>query len=351
MTTPLHILPISPAKPLLAALAVACALAADAAKPIPAPFWGDPTLQVERTGTTSRSLDFASLFVDADGLTELTVCGWFRSTTTNDNVNLPFVVFACSNVPARSTAEGGPPLADLTSTGSLTGDYLPLGSDGTWAATCLTDYALPPGMCSQPGQFQYGYYSVNISTDKPLTLNVGGSEVEVPVTNFWSFGILATSASRAVSIAASDPSAHVRFGIGENPLVQFVPAQFDQLDSEGMGSDGSLGVIATNEWRFVVARARIDGGTNLAVHACGYSRTAKFQNEQSVARTLWKPSATFARNARVRVLFGRFGGMAGVTIHSWGLRAYGYYLPDALVERMRDQDWTEMTRRGIVPIP
>ncbi len=342
------------APPLAAALAALSALSASAAKPLPRPIWGDPTLQASSSSDYNDGWhDHFTAFVAAPGLTGLTFCGWFRFDNANAYSKQPlFAMVSFSNRAARSGREGGAKLPNLTSANWWDGaDDLPLGSDGTWAETCLpASYALPNDRMGE--DFLYGCYAVNVSTDAPLTLAVSGYEVQVPATNFWAFNAPARAASRAVSVSASSPSAHVRLGIAENPLVQFVGAQFDSFDESGSRSfDDALGGIVSNEWRFVVARARIDGGTNLAVSVCGYSRTAKFANEQSVSQPMWRPTAAFERDARVRVMFECFnsGGMSNVTVRAFGMRAYGAALDDALVERMRDQDWAEMARRGLVP--
>lgn len=336
-----------------AAAALLAALSASAAKPLPRPIWGDPTLQAasSRAYPDDGYHDHFTAYVATPGLTGLTFCGWFRFDHANAYRQTPLFAMAMfSNKAARSGREGGAKLPNLTSSNWWDGaDDLPLGADGTWAETCLpASYALPNSYVND--DFRYGCYAVNVSTDAPLTLTVSGYEVQVPVTNFWAFNAPARAASRAVSVAASSPSAHVRLGIAENPLVQFVGAQFD--NNGGYGDDlygAAIGGIVSNEWRFVVARARIDGGTNLAVSVCGYGATNRFANAQSVSQPMWRPTAAFERDARFRLLFASLVNMTNVTVRSYGMRAYGAALDDALVERMRDQDWAEMARRGLVP--
>lgn len=296
---------------------------------------------------------YLTAFVGTPGLSGLTVCGWMRYDAPADaNAVIPLaVVFDVSNVPARATTEGGAALPDLCPTNWWDGDDdLPLAADGTWAATVLpASYDLPPDFADgSSNQWKYGCYVVNVSTDSPLTLTVGGEEMQVPATNLLVRNVLAASASRAVSVAASDPAAHVRLGVAENPLVQFVGAQFDGSDMSGASPVGEeFGGVVTNGWRFVVARARIDGGTNLAVSVCGYTRAARLENAGFVSRRLWRPSATFAPDARAMVMTCGLLGSGGAVL-GYGWRAYGCWLGDALVERMRDQDWAELVRRGLV---
>lgn len=339
-----------PAAALLAALAPS---AASAAKPLPRPIWGDPTLQASssRDYPDDGFHDHFTAYVATPGLTGLTVCGWFRFDSRNVYGVTPLMAMVMfSNRAARSGLEGGAKLANLCPTNWWDGaDDLPLAADGTWACACL------PASYDKPNDgfgedFRYGVYAVNVSTDTPLTLDVAGGEVQVPVTNFWAFNAVARSAGRAVSVAAESPSAHVRFGLAVQPLVQFVGAQFDSFNSYGTSYwDGNLGGVVSNGWRFVVARARIDGGTNLAVRVCGYGATNLFENVQSVSQAMWKPTAAFEPDARVRILFASLSGMSNVTVRTYGLRAYGAELDDALVERMRDLDWAELKRRGLVP--
>lgn len=338
----------------IAATALAAALAASAfaAKPLPRPFWGDPTLQTaQRPKTGADAWAYLSAFVDPPGLAAVTLCGWLRYDPPADaKVFFPLVVMAdFSNVPARATAEGGATLPDLCPSNWWDGDDdLPLAADGTWAATLLpASYDMPPDFAAAD-RWRHGCYAVNVLTDSPLTLTVGGEELQVPATNLFACNVMAASASRAVSVAASDPAARVRFGIAENPLVQFVGAQFDGMDPGGLTpADEELGGVITNGWRFVVARARIDGGTNLAVSVCGYTRSARLENAGAVSQRLWRPSATFAPDARARVILCGLIGTDGVVL-GYGWRAYGGWLGDALVDRMRDQDWAELVRRGLV---
>lgn len=340
----------------IAATALSAALAASAfaAKPLPRPTWGDPALQTaQRPRTGTGAWGYFTGFVGTPGLSGLTVCGWMRYDPPADaQAVFPIIVMASfSNVPARATTEGGAALPDLCPTNWWDGDAdLPLAADGTWAATILpASYDLPPDFVDgSSDQWRHGCYAVNVSTDSPLTLTVGGEELQVPATNLFVRNVMAASASRAVSVAASDPAARVRLGVAENPLVQFVGGQFDGTSQSGMSPAGEeFGGVVTNGWRFVVARARIDGGTNLAVSVCGYTRSARLENDDSVSQRLWRPSATFAPDARIRVMTCDLLGLRGVVL-GYGWRAYGCWLGDALVERMRDQDWAELVRRGLV---
>ena len=338
------------------ALAILAAAPALGAKPLPSPFWGDPTLQtVSPVRSGSAAAEYCTAFVGDSAPTGLTICGWARY----DGPVAPiFVQFMFSNVPARATAEGGAELANLTSSNWWDGDAdLPLGDDGTWAETCLpASYDLPPNStAAMTDQWGHGCFVVNVSTDSPLTLTVGGEELQVPVTNRYVRNVQAASASRAVSVAASDPAAHVRFGVAVNPLVQFVGAQFDSnpIDDAASGSmetvfSGSVGGVISNGWRFVVGRARIDGGTHLAVEARGYSRSARFGCVNAARQALWRPSAAFAKDARARVVLASLSNMTNATVRGYGWRAYGDWIDDALIERMRDQDWAELVRRGLV---
>lgn len=179
----------------------------------------------------------------------------------------------------------------------------------------------------------------------PLTIDVAGHEVSVPMTNFWAFNAPAHSTSRTVSISAESADAKVRFGIAENPLVQFVSAT--ALEVDGTGMRFTVG-IDLDEWRFFVARIGIDGGTNLTVGISGYTATNRMENAKTVSQARWKPRRTFERDSRVRFVFAGMNGLGVRVVKSWGLRAYGSSISESLIERMRDQDIEEMKRIGLV---
>ena len=164
------------------------------------------------------------------------------------------------------------------------------------------------------------------------------------------FNIMGSSASRAVSIAAASQSASVRFGIAENPIVQFVGCQSDATRNFDTLSDPTLGGIASAEWRMFVFRGGIAAGT-LSTDMCAYNATTRMTNAQTCSQSLWRPRTTFARNARIRFMVASTMGIShdGVpdVFTAYAFRVYRGRLSDAVVERMRDLDAAEMTRRGM----
>ena len=331
---------------ILAALALRGAFAAP--ELLAPPQFGDPTRMCAYS--CSNVMDVATAYFSDDQASNFTAIVWMKWTPRSNYVPssgmVPFVTFGVSADPARATMEGGDGLSDLQSHRYETPIAL---SGGTWGETCLpASYDIPDSTLSA---WQYGCYAVNIETDTALTLNVGGAEKSISASpEKQRFNILATSASRSVSISAASSSATVKFGIAENPLVQFFGAQFDDSVPSGAAGHGVIGGLVSNEWRMVVFRGRIAAGS-ATCNACGYNATTKLQNEQTSTKELWHPRTTFAKNARIRVMVAAPVGIQYEgkydTFHLYGFRVYRGWFDDATIERMRDLDAAEMTRRGM----
>ena len=314
------------------------------------PAFGDPTRM--RAKAYANAFELQSAFFGDGNATNFTLLCWMRWTPRANypaeaSWACPFVMVSVSADPAQATKEGGPELENLCSHRY----EVPLTlSGGTWAATCLpATYDYPPS-CSD---WQYGCYCVNVETDAALTVNVGGAERNVAASNGVRqvFNIKAETASRAVSISAASNSARVKFGIAENPLVQFIGAQFDSQGAQHMGTGSpSLGGIASDEWRLVVARGLI--ATNcLTVSVCGFNATSQLDAQETCTQALWHPRATFAKHARIRLSVASLMGLSldgqDDTITLYGYRVYRGWMSEADILRMRDLDVAEMTRRGM----
>lgn len=331
---------------LFAALAVRGAFAAHELLAVPR--FGDPTTM--QAFSRSNVFDVATVYFRDDRATNFTTIVWMKWTPRRGyfvNGMVPWVECHVSADPARSTLEGGDELPDLQSHSY----EVPLAlSGGTWAETCLPAYEYPATLW----KWQYGCFAVNVETDAALTLNVAGAERSVPASpQKQVFNIMGATASRSVSVAAESTTATVRLGIAVNPLVQFVGVQFDDDgEHDGSWANGEYGGLQSNEWRMVVFRGRIAGG-DMTVNMCGYNATRKFYCENSATRELWHPRATFAKNARIRIMCSNLQGGIGYgtddpdIFHLYGLRIYRGWLGDAEVERMRDLDAAEMARRGM----
>lgn len=330
----------------LAALAVRGIFAAS--ELLAPPRFADPTRMCAYS--CSNTMDIATAYFNDDGATNFTALVWIkwtpRSNFPADCAMVPFVGSCVSADPARATREGGDALDDLQSHRY----ELPLAlSGGTWGETCLTSYDCPSSLSGSA--WQYGCYCVNVETDSALTLNVGGTEKSIAASaDKQIFNIQATSASRAVSISAASSSATVRFGIAENPLVQFCGAQFTDGNSTQGWDDGQAGGIVPNEWRLIVVRGRI-AANNVTVSICGYNASSKFVNEDTTQTSLWHSRTTFAKNARLRLTVGSLMGIGYDGQYDvftlYGFRVYRGWFDDATIERMRDLDAAEMTRRGM----
>lgn len=318
----------------------ACCVAA-ASELLVKPQYGDPTvLAPSRSSEGQSAFNLAHAWMPG-GNTNFTAIIWAISSTPTNNTYMPFIMMDCTYKAARSTTEGGPELAELCSHD----DTQPLTlSGGTWAEDCLpATYAVPDPTTFK--DWQYGCYCFNLTTDTPLTLNVGGEELYIPATNGMIRNIQATTASRSVSIAAESPSATVYFGIAENPLKQFIGGQSDDLSPGGVW-DSSRGGISTNEWRMFVFRAEI-AGSDLRYEVRGYTPMSQLTEVESGAKAMWQPVSAFEENARIRVMCASPTTLDGCSVEVWGFRVYRGWLDDALIETMRDQDAAELTRRGL----
>lgn len=331
---------------ILAALALRGAFAAP--EMLAPPQFGDPTRMCAYS--CSNVFDVATAYFSDDQASNFTAIVWMKWTPRQNHVAssgfVPFVMFNVSADPARATREGGDGLPDLQSHRY----EVPLTlSGGTWAETCLpASYDYPDSTLEN---WKYGCYAVNIETDTALTLNVAGAEKSISASpEKQVFNIMGETASRSVSIAAASSSATVKFGIAVNPLVQFFGAQFDDMNTNGNAGHAQIGGLASDEWRMVVFRGRIAAGS-ATCNACGYNATTKLQNEQTSTKELWHPRTTFARNARIRVMVASLLGIQYEgkydTFHLYGFRVYRGWFDDATIERMRDLDAAEMTRRGM----
>lgn len=331
----------------LAALAVRGTFAAP--ELLAPPRFADPTRMCAYS--CSNTMDVATAYFADDRATNFTAICWMKWTPRSNfpagSLVVPFVDALVSADPARATTEGGDELPDLQSHRY----ELPLALDNaTWGETCLTDYQCPSSLSNG---WRYGCYCVNVETDTALTLNVGGTERSIAASaEKQIFNIQATSASRAVSIAAASASATVKFGIAENPLVQFCGAHFDDIlgGTSSQFNGGVYGGIASNEWRMVVVRGAIAANA-VTLSICGYNASSKFSNEETKQTSLWRPRSTFARGARLRLLLAEPVGTSGDGQYDvftlYGFRVYRGWFDDAAVERMRDLDAAELARRGM----
>lgn len=316
----------------------ACCVAA-ASELLVLPQYGDPTvLAPSRSSEGQSAFNLETAFLPG-GNTNFTAIIWAISSIPTNTVLSPFIVMDCTYKAARSTTEGGPELADLCSHDNTQPLTL---SGGTWAEDCLpATYAIPATL----QDWQYGCYCFNLTTDTPLTLNVGGAELYIPATNRMIRNIKATTASRSVSIAAESPSATVYFGIAENPLKQFIGGQSSGSLSWG-AMDDTIGGTSTNEWRMFVFRAEISG-SDLRYEVRGYTPMSQLTEVNSGAQAMWQPVSAFEKDARIRVMCASLAGLDGCSVKVWGFRVYRGWLDDALIETMRDQDAAELTRRGM----
>ncbi len=299
--------------------------------------------------TYPRSVEMAQGYMGG-GETGLTFAVWARAEI-HDTVHMPFVMASCTHDAARSTAAGGTGLTNLVN-GTMEMETLTL-SGGTWASECLpSNYAVPDTLADS--QWQYGCYSINVSSDTPLTLNVADTEIYVPATNLLVRNVQGSSHSRWVSITAESSSANIRFGIAENPLHQFWGAQSDVTDGSGYPladyTNGGLDSV----WRMAVYRARIeliDGAYKGIAQMDMYTPAGKCPNTRCTTQALWQagtpyPRGTFEKDAMVRMSIAQLSNISNTVLYSSMNKLWGGWLTDAQVEHVRDLDVLEMQRHG-----
>ena len=327
-----------------------CALAGGGYQHLMRPIYGEPTLMRLDHCSGNQAWGAFTGFVDDDDVTAFTAICWMRLTRhpwlNPTNERLVVVQSDFTTEMARSTLEGGPSVGDLLNDAYMV-QPIPLSSNGTWSATCLpSEYSCPSTLSNK---WQYGCYCINLTTDTPLTLTVGGAELYVQATNCMIRNILATSADRNVSIAAESANASVNLGIGVMPLIQFCSAgSFSGVDRTSLDTGGGL---RTNEWRMVVVRGKIENGSAIG-RTDAWSATERFIEEVSVTTVLDIQRASFARNSRVRMMVvnvacGLVYDGQEIEIGLFGGKMLKGWLTDGEIEKIRDIDAAELHRRGV----
>lgn len=329
-----------------------CAFAGGGYQHLMRPMFGEPTLMrlTAKSGMSARTL--MTGFIQSTNVTAFTAILWAR--LGHNPFSYSFNLFAEADFttdPARATREGGAELEDLLGNAFMVAP-VPLSAGGTWQAACLPNsYDCPATLADKWG---YGCFCFNLTTDTPLTLTVGGAELQIPATNCMIRNIQAVSADRTVTIAASSPDACINFGIAVNPLVQFYYAgQFDGQQDGNVGRlDPQFGGIVADEWRMVAVRGKIEDGVVYA-RTDGYSESALMKSMTGLTRTMAHPRTTFAQDSRIRLSCCFFqGGFVNpatgqeTEIRLFGGKVLNGWLTDAEIERIRDLDAAELHRRG-----
>ncbi len=304
--------------------------------PLPRPKYGDASLQVHNVQDMVGS---PTVYIGATNVSALTVCGWYKAEPTEPLKMYGSILAqgAISIVSARSTQEGGDGLTNLLPFDLET--KVPLDASGEWSAACLPAVTDPTG--------GGGAFCINIKCDKAVNLTIGDQMLtfaasdEMQIRNVWTSD---NNNGRTVAVS-TDAGASVYLGVAVNPIVKFYPVQNDSFTEGGDNADTNGGV-STNEYRFIVWRAKLDGA-NLTLIVDAWNRAGKLvcsrTNQTAVT------AKTFARNARFKIDFASAcdGSWAKLRVHKFGFRAYAEWLDDAMLLSMRDKDWSEMTRRGL----
>lgn len=317
------------------------------------PIYGEPTLMRLDHNEGVSACEAFTAFIEEGDVSAFTAMCWMRVTRhpwiNEINAKMVFVQTCFSVESARSTTEGGAGIADLLNDAYMV-NPIPLSAGGTWQASCLpSGYDCPDTLRDRWG---YGCFVINLTTDTPLTLTVGGAELYIPATNCMIRNIIAETTDRTVTIAAENENASINFGIGVNPLVQFCGGgHFSGHTSAGIDNGGGL---RTHEWRLVVLRAKIENGKAIGLTEA-WNATDKFElGETSISTTLAHPRTTFARDARVRMqVCNMAGGLVSdegqkIEIGLFGGKIFEGWLTDGEIEKIRDIDVNELRRRGVI---
>lgn len=294
-----------------------------------------------RTTHGIESFSVATGFFGGDGCTGITAIVWAKSQSTASNLYNPFIMMNCSYETARATMEGGPTLPEL---GTARMDEPLVLTDGSWGETCLPETYDHP---STLDQWQYGCYAFNLISDCGVTVSVGGDEIYFPEATNVARNIRVTSADRSVIVTAESTDATVRFGIAENPLVQFIGGQSDGSTKSGT-FDRELGGLIDEEYRMFVFRAAIDGGTNVVWDISAYDALAKLGESEGGVEHMDHPRAFFQEDSRIRVLAACLGGLDYDDISRWGFKLFNGWCGEEFIDAVKRADIAELQRRGIV---
>ena len=282
----------------------------------------------------------------ADGQTAMTVAAWCRyeapppTAATSAYMSL-FAHASLSVGPARATLEGGPPLEGFVDLAAV-----PLSAGGTWGlADAVPQDAETQSRVDGP---TFAAICVNLDTDGPAPLLVGGSEITVAgATNLVRNLAVDVPGDPSVSLAAL-PGARVRLGLAVNPWVEFrEAANLDAADSYGNKYICSV----TNSWALLCVR--------VAAAASGAVAEARWIDDEGETRAAsgatpgWRP----CRDARLLVVLVTMVGVANSDstprrCEAWGFKRWDGWLPDADLWRVWELDLAELRRRGLdAPLP
>ena len=274
---------------------------------------------------------------------------WVGEMIRNANVTTIFSVRS-----GLSNKEGR---KDIYLTNLCSWDYdtpLTLDSNGQWGATSILKAAADYDRGGNDDVFKYGVYTVNIQTDTDLTLTVGSAEKTVTASDEMQiFDIEPTADDRSVSIAAASADAVVKLGICENPAVEFLGGNGSLRNitsTSGARADRYQGVNDT-EWFCYVLRAKInDDKTVTYQYGALYDNEDVWEAETTETPKWTAPNAYFQPYARIQTMCFWLG-LAAITndaarLGSYGGKLFNGWLDDDFISMVRDQDVTEMKRRG-----
>lgn len=256
----------------------------------------------------------------------------------------PVISGSVSYETARATREGGPGLVPLGTARFETPLVL---TGGAWSEQCLpATYDCPDTLADKWG---YGCYCINILTDTPCTVTVGGEEIyfgEDSVGEKVVRNVKPTSADRSVSVVAESEDAEIFFGIAELPLSQFCGQQLDGERGNGtIEQDPDYGGVYPDVWRMFVVRSVISNGfvrTRVECHdECGLMPQVADHTEE-----MWHPRSLYEANSRLRWNLFSMNRMDNVAIDTFGFKLWNRWVDDDLLSGIRIADMKEIEKRG-----
>lgn len=306
--------------------------------------------------------DCTSLLIGAtkEGQTAWTAMVWVKSDEsyhTRATVARPIPMMNFSTRQGISNAEGGTQvLTDLLPFGSDT--PVPLDSEGHYVGLNVLPETYDDGGY-ESDDWQFGCYCVNLRTDTPLTLIVGGTEKQITeVGEKLIFNIKCETADRSVIVMSEDPSATVYLEIAENPLVEFYGDMISTMDDCGVGIDfddvfsGFTG-IRDDEYTLIVAQAKVNPDKTLTYRMSAFLHDIDYWRDpvEGVATKYQLPEACFGKESRIAMHFAAMAGLIeGSYLSVYGVKLFDKWLDDSYITMIRDQDIAEMRRRGY-PVP
>ncbi len=324
--------------------------------------YADPTRMQADWREYPQIIPFDTSIGNVSNCNAWTIMVWLKNKDTPLTWTNPFRGgFINAMFSVRSGLSNKAGRKDIYLTNLCSWDYdtpLTLSSDGQWGATNILKPAADYDRGGNADVFPYGVYNVNITTDTDLTLVVGGAERAVTASDeMQAFLIQPTADDRSVSITAASADATVKFGIAESPTVEFIGDNlWSHFDSNGnVYKDQRYQGVRDEEWLCFVMRAKVNADKTVTYQYGALYDDEDVWNEAKTKTPQWTaPNAYFQPYARIQVMLAWMtnftteeGRAKAPKVGSYGGKLFNGWLEDDFISMIRDQDVTEMKRRGM----